>query len=120
MAENTVTAGERLRVDLDKALAHASRALGQTLEWTEIEMHTIEQAVLAADRGEKVRALLDAELVRAEPRASLVLRLSAEARLCERQAVDLVGSVNPGLGQAQPPRRRRSARHHWHPSQGLA
>ncbi len=117
MTTKTITAGQRLRADLDQALEHASRSLGRRLEWCEVEAHTIEQAVLVADRGEEIRALIRAELESTEPRPSLVVKLSAEARLCERQAVDLVARVNPGLGQAKSPQYMRAVDTRWHPSQ---
>ncbi len=109
-----------MRADLDKALAHASRDLGRQLEWSEVEAYTLEQAAFVADRGEAIRALLKAELDSVEPRPSLVVKLSTEARLCERQAVDLIARVNPGLGQAKSRRYSPAVHAHWHPSQGLA
>ena len=116
----SATAGQRLRADLDTALADASRALGRRLEWTEIESHTIDSAVLAADRAEQLRALLEAELAAVRTRPGLVVKLSAEARLCERQAVDLVATVNVGVGQRQSLRGHSDPHIPWHPSLGFA
>ena len=65
-------------------------------------------------------ALYRAELTRKpEPRPTALVKLSAEIRLCEKQAVDLTARVKLGLGAAKSPRHVRAAQARWpaHPSQ---
>ena len=66
-----MTAGEHLRTQYEEALQRASRETGRQLEWTESESVALEKAVESADRAEQMRALLDFELARPEPRAPL-------------------------------------------------
>jgi hypothetical protein len=111
--KKTTTAGDRLRADLDCALARAGEELGRVLEFDEAEAHVIAQAAEAADRAEDIRALYRAELASAEPRARTVVALAAEARLSEKAAVDLVARVSLGLGAAKSPRHVRAAQTRW-------
>jgi hypothetical protein len=68
------------------AAEHARRALGQPLlEFTEHELAALEHACAAADRGEKPGWLYDEELS-GERRPSILVKISGEIRLCERQA----------------------------------
>jgi hypothetical protein len=65
-----MTAGQKLRADLDAPLRHASAEPGRELEFDE------------------------AELVRKpEPRPTALLKLFAEIRPCEKQAVDFTARV---------------------------
>jgi hypothetical protein len=114
MKVRTPSAGERLRADLDAALAHAGKEFGRELEFDEAERHVIEQAADAADRAEEIGSLYRAELARdPEPRLRSVVALAAEMRLQQKQAVDLVARVNLGLGAAKSPRHVRAARTRW-------
>jgi hypothetical protein len=115
MTTKTPSAGRKLRADLDAALDHARKDLDRpNLEFDEAERHIIDQAAAAADRGEELRALYRAELVRKpEPRLRTVVALAAEARLTEKAAVDLVARVNLGLGAAKSPRHVRAAQTRW-------
>jgi hypothetical protein len=55
--------------------------------------------VASADRAEEMSALYRAELVRKpEPRPTALVKLSAEIRPCEKQAVDFTARVKLGLG----------------------
>ena len=45
------SAGQRLREDLDKALAHAGRESGRVLEFSEPELQLIDWAAEDADSG---------------------------------------------------------------------
>ncbi len=47
-----MTAGQQLRDYMARALEHAARGAGRPLQYDEREMHTIDQAAAAADRGE--------------------------------------------------------------------
>jgi hypothetical protein len=72
------------------AAEHARRELGQPLlEFTEHELAALERACAAADRGEKLGWLYDEELS-GERRPSILVKISGEIRLCERQVVDLI------------------------------
>lgn len=114
MDTKTPSAGARLRADLVAALAHASHELGRALEFDEAERHTIDQAVAAADRAEEMTALYRTELARQpEPRPTALVKLAAEIRLSEKQAVDFVARVNLGLGAAKSPRHVRAAQTRW-------
>jgi hypothetical protein len=114
MTTKTPTAGQRLRADLDAALAHAGEELGRQLEFDEAERHVIAQAVAAADRAQEMTVLYRAELARKpEPRPTVLVKLAAEIRLSEKAAVDLVARVNLGLGAAKSPRHVRAARTRW-------
>jgi len=109
-----MTAGQKLRVDLDAALRNASAELGRELEFDEAERHVIDQAVAAADRAAELTACYRAELTRdPEPRPTALVKLAAEIRLCEKQAVDFVARVKLGLGAAKSPRHVRAALTRW-------
>lgn len=124
--KNLPTAGDRLRSDLDAALAHAAQEAGKTLEFDEAERHVIAQAVAAADRAEELARLYRSELARQpEPRLRTVIALAAEIRLSEKAAVDLVARVSLSLGAAKSPRHVRAAQTRWQkepkgPSRGRA
>jgi len=110
-----LSAGQRLRAGLDEALAVAARQSGEPLEFDEREAFCIESAVLAADRAERLRARLAQEF---DGRASAdaLTKLSAEARMNEKQAVDLAARVQIGLGAAKSPRHQRAAQARWNRS----
>ena len=117
-----MTAGQKLRADLDAALRHASQELGRDLEFDEAECHVIDQAVASADRAEEMTALYRAELVhKPEPRPTALVKLSAEIRPCEKQAVDFTMRVKVSLGQGiKSPRHQRAVPARWqqHSRQG--
>jgi hypothetical protein len=113
----TPTAGDRLRADLNAALAHASEEAGRALEFDEAERHCIDQAVEAADIAEEMHAMYRAELARAEPRPTAVVKYAAEMRLQQKQAVDFVARVKLGLGAAKSPRHVRAAQTRWQAQQ---
>jgi len=106
------SAGARLSADLDGALVRAGKEIGRTLEWSEQEVQVIGLAARTADRAEILRCLFDAE--RAGDASPMILvRLSAELRLLDRQVVDLVGRVRVGVGPAKSVRHQRAARRRW-------
>ncbi|MDN4520323.1 hypothetical protein [Mycolicibacterium austroafricanum] len=111
-----MTAGARLRLEMDAALQRASEALGQSadqpLEWTEQERVALDAACAAADRAEVLEAAFEAE-IGAEGRPSVLVKLSAEVRALDRQAVDLLGKVNPGLGPGISERHQKASRARW-------
>jgi hypothetical protein len=108
----TMTAGDQLRDDMARALAHAVRDAGRPLEFDERETRTIDSAAAAADRGEQLAALWTAELT-GEARVSVAVKIAAEIRLCEKHVADLLARVNPGPGQAKSERHVRAARSRW-------
>ena len=93
------TAGEQLAARYAEALARASREHGRQLEWTEAETVALAKAIESADRAERVKALLDAELAQRKPSPSVVTKLSAEWRLLNKAQMDYVWRLNPGLGR---------------------
>ncbi|ODR03620.1 hypothetical protein BHQ15_17835 [Mycolicibacillus koreensis] len=112
-----MTAGNRLRRDLDAALAAAGKELGTRLEWDEREADVIGRAAATADRLEVLRAAFDAESAGGADPAVLV-KLSAELRALDRLVVDLVARVNPGVGPAKSQRHIRAARSRWERNHG--
>jgi hypothetical protein len=84
----------------------------QALEWTEQELVALESACSTADRAEVIQAVFDTERA-GEARASLLVKLSAEKRSLDRQVVDLLAKVNPGLGGAVSERHQKASRARW-------
>ena len=106
--------GQQLRDQFAEALARTSRELGRQLEWTEQEQIALDLAVEAADRADQVRALLDAELARPEPRTGAITALSAEVRLLNRARMDYVWRLSAGPGGvAKSERHVRASRMRW-------
>ncbi|MGB7239721.1 MAG: hypothetical protein WBD41_27545 [Rhodococcus sp. (in: high G+C Gram-positive bacteria)] len=106
MSGRSESAGEALR-------AAQNAALGDGLEWTELEALTLDRAVAAADRSEQLSVLLSAELA-GDSAPSTVVKLSAELRMLERQVVDLVGRLNPsGVEVKKSERHSRAAGARW-------
>lgn len=110
------TAGALLRLDMDAALQRASDALGQPpdqpLEWTEQEATALDAACTAADRSEVLHAAFELEMA-GEKRPSVLVKLSAELRALDRQVVDMLAKVNPGLGPGVSERHQRASRARW-------
>lgn len=108
----TETAGQRLRRDLDAALAHAVKEHGP-IEFDEVDCLAIDRAVAAADRAEQLRLMFDEELA-GQRRSSSLTRLSAEARHLDRSAVEIVRTVAGGLGVTpKSDRHQRAVRARW-------
>lgn len=113
------TAGQRLRRDIDAALAHAVKEHGP-IEFDELELLTIDRAVIAADRAEVLRGLFDDEAAGAQ-RSSVLTRLSAEARHLDRTALELARTVAGSLGAApKSDRHVRAVRSRWERTPGHA
>ncbi|MCV7150534.1 hypothetical protein [Mycolicibacterium pyrenivorans] len=106
------TAGQRLRGDLDRALARAARETGQQLEFSEVEAQLIEWAADAVDTADQLQTRYDAELA-GEQRPTTLVKLSAEIRTCRRAAADWVGRVEIGDGRAKSPRHVRAGQARW-------
>jgi hypothetical protein len=108
----TETAGQRLRRDIDAALAHAVGQHGP-MEFDEVERLTIDRAAAAADRAEVLQRLFDAELAGPQ-RSSALTRLSAEARQLDRTALELARTVAGNLGATpKSDRHVRAVRSRW-------
>jgi len=108
-----LTAGRRLRADLDAMLARARHELGEPdLTWDERELDVIGRASAAADRADALRAAFDAEL-EGQGRTPVLCKISAEVRACDKAVVDLVARVNPAPGPAPSERHVRAARPRW-------
>jgi hypothetical protein len=59
------------------------------LEWSEQELLVIDRACVTADRVEVLRGFFDEERG-GDARPSVLVKLSAEIRACDKQVVDLV------------------------------
>lgn len=103
-----LTAGRRLRADLDKALEHAGQNSGYRLEWSEQELHTIATAVDMADRADVLKAMFEQE-----SSAGTKLKIATELRQTQRQVVELVAKVHPGDGRAKSLRHVRASAQRW-------
>lgn len=107
-------AGKRLRGELNAGLEHARRDQGQPLlEFSEHEVAALERAAAAADRAEELGWLYDEEFA-GERRPTVLVKLSSELRMCERQVLDLLGRINFGVGAAKSARHVYSANQRWH------
>ncbi|MBP1054420.1 hypothetical protein J6397_30185 [Rhodococcus qingshengii] len=101
-----ISAGQRIVETMNATLQKG-------LEWTELELFALDRAASAADRAERVQKLLDTE-INGEARPAVVVKLSAELRLLERQVVDMVAKLNPsGVGSAKSPRHVHAAKTRW-------
>jgi hypothetical protein len=107
-----MTAGRRLRAEMDTALKRAADELGQSLEWDETEDMMLSRAASAADRAEELRAAYEEELA-GQARSTALTRLSAEIRALDKQAVDLVRSVHVGVGVPKSSQHQRAAQSRW-------
>ncbi|MCV7173076.1 hypothetical protein H7I41_24425 [Mycobacterium manitobense] len=106
------SAGQRLRGDIANALAHAVEQHGP-MEFDELELLTIDRAAMAADRADDLRRVFADEMA-GQRRASVLTRLSAEARQLDRTAVELTRTVIGGLGVvAKSDRHVRAVRARW-------
>lgn len=94
-------------------MAAASRELGAALEFTETELLTIAAAQAAADRGEVLRRLWDERLAAGDAEPGLLVKISAEARQCERATIDLIGKVSTGLVAPKSEQHVRAIRARW-------
>ena len=100
-----LTAGRRLRQDMDAALKRAGDAVGQSLEWDETEELMLVRAAWR-HRAEELRTAYDLELA-GEARAMALTKLSSEIRALDKQTVDLARSVHVGIGASKSARRQR-------------
>jgi hypothetical protein len=106
------SAGDRLRADLDRALAHASKVAGQPLEYSEIEVAAVARACLTADRAEVLRERFS-EALTDGTKVTTLSSLSAEIRNCDKLVVDLLNKVNPELGPPKSERHVRAGQARW-------
>ena len=120
MTPMTTSAGQRLHAKYQAALERAEQECGRSLEWTESEEVALRLATESADKAERVKAMLDAELAAPQPNPTTVTKLSGEWRLLNRATMDYVWRLNPGMDQAKSPRHVRAGRmrHVRQPSRG--
>lgn len=110
-----LTAGRRLRAEVDAMLDRARVELGEPdLSWDERESDALTRACATADRVEVLQRAFDAE-VGGEGRPAVLAKISAEMRALDRQVVDLVAKLNPGVGPAKSERHQRAAQSRWTP-----
>ncbi len=110
MTHMTTTAGQRLHAKYEAALQRAAQECGRALEWTEAEEVALRLATESADKAERVKAMLDAELAEPQPNSMTVTKLSGEWRLLNKATMDYVWRLNPGLDKAKSPRHQRAGR----------
>lgn len=105
------TAGQRLRAKMNAAL----RATGIAgAEFDEYELEALDAACAVADRAEQLQAMYDAELAKGdEAKATTLVRLSAEARHCERQSLQLLDRVRVTPEPPKSARHQRAANARW-------
>ncbi|ADT97179.1 hypothetical protein [Mycolicibacterium gilvum] len=107
-----LTAGRRLRQEMDAALKRAGEEIGQALEWDEAEEMMLSRAAGCADRAEELQKAYAVELA-GEARPTALTRLSAEIRALDKQSVDLVRSVHVGVGVPKSITHQKAARSRW-------
>lgn len=107
------TAGRRLREEMDSALERARVELGEPgLQWDEREADALTRACGTAERAESLQAVFDAEQA-GDASPAVLAKVSAELRALDRQVVDLLGRLNPGVGAAKSERHQRAASARW-------
>lgn len=107
------TAGRRLREEMDAALERARVELREPgLQWDEREADALARACVTADRVETLQQAFDTELS-GDARPAVLAKLSSELRALDRQVVDLLGRLNPGVGAAKSERHQRAAGARW-------
>lgn len=110
-----LTAGRRLAAEMDACLGRAREELGEPgLVWDERESDALARACATADRCEVLVKVFDAEHG-GECRPAVLAKLSGEIRALDRQVVDLLGRLNPGVGAAKSERHQRAAGARWAP-----
>lgn len=109
------SAGERLRADLDAALARESEKVGRPLRWDEREVSHIAAACRAADHVGLLQARLDAEVCGGEDRASIVVKLVAEIRNQDRSIGEHLAwlQLDEFAPPAKSPQHRAAALSRW-------
>lgn len=110
-----LTAGSRLRRDMDAALERAARQLGQPVDWDEADRIALDRAAQAADRAEQLRGAYNRELG-GEARVNMLTKLSAEIRALDRLVLEVTRRVNNDLNRALTkvnPRKQRAANRRW-------
>lgn len=114
MASRPLSAGQRLRRDMDELLAAASESLecfgDDALEWSEQEAVALDAACAAADRSEALGRMFRTEQRKKDRHVTILVKLSAEQRSLDRQVVDLLAKINPGEGEAVSKRHQDAAR----------
>ena len=103
------TAGQKLREKMTTAL-EATGVPG--IEFDEYETEALDRACAAADRAEQLQAVYDAELA-GEARPTMLSRLSAELRHCERQSVQMLERVRLTEEPPKSARHQRAAQTRW-------
>lgn len=107
-----MTAGERLRADMDAALASEAKASGKSLEWTEAEQHHLAAAARTADRIELLQRQLAAE-TSGDNRPTVIVKISAELRALDKAVGDHLSCVTVGTGRAKSEKHQRAVRARW-------
>lgn len=82
------------------------------MEFDEYETEALDRACAAADRAEQLQAVYDAELS-GEARPTMLSRLSAELRHCERQSVQMLERVRLSEEPPKSARHQRAAQTRW-------
>lgn len=115
----TQSAGDRLRAQIQAALAYAEEQRGIQLEFDEIDAERIVRAVAAADDAERLRELW-LEEVTGDRRHTVMASLRSEARLLDTMALKLMAEVVKGLSVSKDRQRQQAARARWGAERGSA
>jgi hypothetical protein len=82
MSNRALSAGQKLRQDMDERLGDAAKLMGlaedQVLQWDEKELMALEAACAAADRSEALGRMIRTELRKKTRHAAVLVKLSAE------------------------------------------
>jgi len=110
-----LTAGSRLRRDMDAALERAGKALGRPVAWDESERIALDRAVQGADRADELREQYRLELA-GQARSTALARLSAEVRALDRLVIEITRRVSADLQKMQTrvdTRKQRASNYRW-------
>jgi len=104
------TAGQKLRAKMNRALRD-SGIVGA--EFDEYELEALDAACAAADRAEQLQRVYDDALASETAKETTLIRLSAEIRHCERQALQMLERVRLTPEPPKSARHQRAANARW-------
>lgn len=82
-------------------------------EFDEYELEALDAAAAAADRGEQLQQVYDDALASGTAKETTLVRLSAEIRHCERQALQMLDRVRVTPEPVKSERHKRAADTRW-------
>ena len=93
-----LTAGDRLRRDMNATLDRVARATNRPVQWDAADRIALDRACDAADRAEKLREQFDNELT-GQARVTSLAKISAEIRALDRLSIEVTRRLNADLGK---------------------